>query len=219
MGSSFLTCNVLLCYFYDCGSSFFLSLAFLSCDQFTTLLIWHSSIGWTFLSCDQFTTLLIWHSSICWTFLSYDQFTTLLIWHSSICWTFLSCDQFTTLLIWHSSIGWTFVGSSIRTCQCFTLLLLWLWILAFLIYSTALIWMLWKLFVFVCILFGLGLYRCDHKYKKYKVSYGSSTLLMMKWNAPRQWTFYSECQWVLIVEPLIVNIFIKIKHHFVKINL
>ncbi len=29
----------------------------------------------------------------------------------------------------------------------------------------------------------------------------------------------SERQWVLMVEPSILNVFIKIKHHFVKINL
>ncbi len=49
----------------------------------------------------------------------------------------------------------------------------------------------WSLFV--CIFRGLCLYRCNPMYKC-KLSFGSSTLLMVNWNAPGQWAFiYSKC--------------------------
>ncbi len=78
-------------------------------------------------------------------------------------------------------------------------ILLCLWILAFsvlvfLIYSLVLLWMLWNFTwnvqqrwsPFISIWCGLFLYKCNPMYKKCKLSFDSSTLLMMNWNTPGQ---------------------------------
>ncbi len=56
----------------------------------------------------------------------------------------------------------------------------------------------WSLFVHI--LCGLLPYRCNPIYKKCKLPFGSSTLLITYWNASGQWAFlYSKCVYLATV--------------------